>query len=353
MKKYFVVAVLIIASCKKDTAIDMKPINATGEILFISRRIPNSADWQMFLMNAGGTNQRAVSNSLVRCTPPVLSNSGIKVAFTTYENNYYNLYVVDIDGQNQKLLAKGKQFCGEPAWSPDDSNIAFVKNDDNSGGNYNIYSVQTDGSNETKLTSQNNNASPRYYDKNLIVFSSSNGTWSGIYKMNADGNNKQILTPQNKSFCNPVISPDGRKIAVASIDWNGSQIFIMNADGSNLKQITFTVSSKYFDTGYPRDGNGNPVWSPDSKKIAYVSYENGSPDIFTINSDGTKNKRLTDTQLRDENPCWTKDGNYILFSSNRNLNVSSDIYIMRAEGQLQTPLTNYIADDIYPAFIYK
>ena len=355
MKRYFVVAFILLSSCKKDAVIDMTPINEKGEVLFISRRISNSADWEMFLMNTDGTNQRPLSNNLVRCAPPVLSQSGAKVAFTTYDNNfYYNLYIIDIDGQNQKLLSRGKQFCGSPAWSPDDSRIAFVKNDNSVGGTYDIYTIKVDGSNEIKLTNQNNNFSPQYFpDNNSIIFSSSKDTWSGIYKMKNDGSNKQLLTPQNKSFGDPKISPGGNMISITSNDWNGSQIFVMNYDGSNLKQLTFTVSSKYFDTGFPRDGNCNPVWSPNGDKLAYVSYENGSPDIFIINSNGTGNKRLTDTPLRDENPCWTKDGNHILFSSNRNLNASSEIYIMRTEGQLQTPLTNYIADDIYPTFIGK
>ena len=79
MKKYFVVAFIILSSCKKDAVVDMTPINAKGEVLFISQRISNSSDWQMFLMNADGTNQRAVSNNLVRCSPPILSNSGKKL----------------------------------------------------------------------------------------------------------------------------------------------------------------------------------------------------------------------------------------------------------------------------------
>lgn len=355
MKKYFVAAFIILSSCKKDAVVDMTPINAKGEVLFISRRISNSADWQMFLMNADGTNQRAVSNNLVRCSPPILSNSGTKVAFTTYDNNfYYNLYIIDLNRQNQTFLSKGKQFCGSPAWSSDDSRIAFVKNDNNVGGTYDIYSIKTDGSNEIRLTNQNDNFSPIYFsDNNSIIFSSSNNTWTGIYKMNIDGSNKKLLTPPGKSFGDPKISPNGNMISVTSNDWNGSEIFVMNSDGSNLKQITFTVSSKYFDTGFPRDGNGNPVWSPNGDKLAYVSYENGSPDIFIINSNGTGNKRLTDTPLRDENPVWTKDGTYLLFSSNRNPNIASQIYIMRTEGQLQTPLTNYMGDNIYPTFLDK
>lgn len=352
MKKYFVAAFIILSSCTKDAVIDMTPINAKGEVLFISRRIPNSADWQMFIMNADGTNQRAVSNNLVRCSPPVLSNDKTKIAFTTYDINfYYNLYVIDINGQNQKFLSKGKQFCGSPVWSPDDNRIAFVKNDNIAGGTNNIYTIKIDGSNELKLTNQNDNFSPQYFpDDNSIIFSSSNNTWTGIYKMNLDGNNKILLTPQNKSYGDPKISPSGSMIAVTSNDLSGSQIFVMNSNGSNLKQLTFTVSSRIY-PGTPPDGNCNPIWSPIENKLAYVSYENGSPDIFIINSNGTGNKRLTDTPLRDENPIWTKDGNYIIFSSNRNPNVASQIYIMRNEGQLQTPLTNYLGDNIYPTFL--
>ena len=352
MKKYFVATLIILSSCKDEAVLDMTPIDIKGEILFISRRISNSSDWQMFLMSADGTNQRAVSNNLVRCSPPTLSHSGTKIAFTTYENLSNNLYMIGKDGQNLKLLSKGKQSCGSPVWSSDDSKITFVKNDNDVGGNVDIYSIQVDGSNEIKLTNQNDNFSPQYFSKgNSIIFASSNNTWTGIYKMNSDGSNRQLLTPPNKSFSGPKISPNGNMISITSNDWSGPQLFVMNSDGSNLKQITFTVSPKYFDTGYPRDGNCNPVWSPNSTQLAYVSYENGSPDIFIINSNGKGNKRLTDTRLRDENPCWTQDGNFILFSSNRNLNMSSEIYIMRTEGQLQTPLTNYVSEDIYPTFI--
>ena len=171
--------------------------------------------------------------------------------------------------------------------------------------------------------------------------------------MNINGSGKQLLSPSGRSYSSPSVSPDGKLISFVSNDWNGGQIFVMNADGGNAKQLTFTVNSKYFDTGFPREGNFGAVWSPNSSRMAYISYESGNPDIFVMNSDGTNKKRLTNNSLRDEYPSWTKDGQYILFSSNRDVTLSSEIYIMRTEGQLQTPLTHYIADDIHPLFISR
>lgn len=332
----------------------MSPIEATGEVFFIARRIPNRADWQMFLMNADGTNQRAVSNNIVRCAPPIVSNNGRKVAFTTYDNDFnYNLYVIDINGQNQTLLARAKYYCGSPVWSKDDSRIAFVKNENGERAT-DIYSINGDGTEEVRLTNDGGSFAPQYSpDNKSIIFSSYNTNWMGIYKMNTDGSHKQLLTPGEKSFRNPQISPNGKMIAMTSIDWNGSQIFVMNADGKNLKQITFTVTPDHDDTGFPRDGNGNPVWSPGSDKLAYVSSANKRPDIFVINSDGRGNKQLTNTGVKNEDPVWTKDGEYLLFTTYRNPIGAIQIYIMRTNGQMQTPLTNFEGDNVYPVFIYR
>jgi TolB protein len=216
--------------------------------------------------------------------------------------------------------------------------------------------VNVDGTDERKLTNSGDNYSPQYLSDNTIIFSSSQSSstvsgWSGIYSMNADGTGKKLLTQQGLSFGDPRISPDKRKIALTSLNWNGSQIYVMNTDGSNMKQLTFSVSPTHNDIGFPRNANSSPEWSPNSRSLVYVSYQRGNPDICIVNADGTRNKKLTSSTLRDENPCWTPDGQHIIFSSNRNMAVSSEIYIMKAGGQLQTPLTHYVSDDIFPSFI--
>lgn len=359
MKKYCIVTLIILTSCQKDVTDQLQAIDAKGEILFVSQRTPNNSDWQLVLMNADGTNQRLVSGKVVDCSPPVISNNKSKVVFTTYENAYRNLYVIDIDGQNLKLLDKARQTCSNPVWSPDDSKITYVRNDIGAAGNFDIYSINIDGTNRIQLTNQNDNYSPRYLpDNSAIIYTSLNGALSGVYKMNTDGSNKQLLSPAGKSFGVSSISPDGKMIAINSQDWNGTQIFVMKPDGSGLQQLTFTVEKNYFDTGFPRGGNCNPVWSPNSTRLVYESYENSTPDIFVINSNGSGNKRLTDNPLRDESPCWTNDGNYIIyaagkiwFEGNNPTYAGHVITIMSPDGRLKKQLTDNKISDVYPAFI--
>jgi TolB protein len=337
--------VALLSACSK--LID----NEKAKVVYISRRIENSEDWQLLSMSIDGQNQEVLSNFNLCCAPPAVSHDGLKVAFSIYDTLGYSLYTIGIDGSNLKRISSGVQFCGQPAWSADDSKIVFVKNINDYNNIYNVYVINADGSGETRLTNQNQNFSPQFSpDDNSIFYSSSVGNITGIYKMNPDGSNKQLLTPKNKSFGAPKISPDGNRLALTSIDWMGSQLFVMTMDSSSLKQITFTVEPNHWDSGFAVLGNSDPEWSPDGSKLVYVSYENGSPDVFVINADGTGNKRLTDTPLRDENPCWTNDGRTILFTSNRDQNLQAEIYIMKANGQGQKPITNYVGDDIYPQY---
>ncbi len=327
-------------------SVDMTPIQANGEIVYLSRTPPNG-DWLIFVMKADGTNKRLLCDSLVACHRPAVSNDGMKVAFITKTGNFY---VIDLNGQNLKRMAVGPGLLLS-AWSPDDSRIAFSRFD-SQAGYANIYTIHADGTNERQLTTNSGVLASFTPDNKSILYCGGNGTSYAIWKMNIDGSNKQLLTPAGISFTAPLPSPNGELIAMQSVTQKGSQIYVMRSDGSQLKQLTFSLNPwNQYSPEY--ENNDNAVWSPDSKKLVYECRENGSPDIFVINADGSGNKRLTNGPIRDEDPVWTKDGQYIVFSSNSYGSLESEICIMRTQGQLQTPLSKFWLDDIYPIYISK
>jgi TolB protein len=347
MKRY-VPLLCVLLACTKDNNTSNTPVlQGNEEIVFLSQRVPNDATWLLFVMNSDGSNQRQLTDDHLTCSPPVASNNGDHIAYTSYDPNEYKLWVVDKDGGNKSLLYNSNaDHSGDIAWSPDDKSLAFVVS---TLYGSDIYLINLTTRDQRKLTNGGYNYCPEFLDNETILYSSYNDNFSGIYSTKTDGSHAHLLSPRGKSFGHPKISPDRRKIAVTSGDVN--QVWVMNIEGTNARQLTSSVSPVSF-PGAPRDGNNNPVWSPDSKKIAYVTYAaNGSPDICVMNANGTMKKTLTNDRLRDESPTWTSDGKYILFSSNRDLSVGSEIYSMTANGSDQQPLTKYPTSDVYPVIL--
>ncbi len=121
---------------------------------------------------------------------------------------------------------------------------------------------------------------------------------------NAD-NDITRLTSVSDSYPDP--SPDGTRIVFQSNRTGIAQIYIMNADGSDLKQLT----------DYPR-GAETPVWSPDGRSIVYGAYVgDDNNDVFIMNPDGSSRKQLTGSPGYDGHPHWSADGQRIFYNSDQ------------------------------------
>src|SRR5215211_4919077 len=147
---------------------------------------------------------------------------------------------------------------------------------------------------------------------------------------------------QDKKVKPPASAPAGPMIAFTSNRDGNQEIYSMNSDGSNLRNLTNNPAS---DT--------EPEISPDGTKIAFVSTRDGilNPEIYTMNADGSNQQRLTkdDTNVADVHPTWSPDGGRIAFASNRDGN--QEIYTMNAaDGSGQENLTNNPARDSAPAY---
>jgi ABC-type sugar transport system substrate-binding protein len=165
----------------------------------------------------------------------------------------------------------------------------------------------------------------------MIAFDSDRDGNREIYVMDPDGKNTVNLTNNPADDFGPAWSPDGQEIAFVSNRENeqggGQYIYIMNADGSDVRQLT---------TGNNSD---HPDWSHDGSAIVFSSDANGNNEIYVIKADGgVEPTNLTNSDVQDTQPTWSPDGSKIAWLSGSDGNW--DIFVMYADGSNIKQLTD-------------
>ena len=159
-----------------------------------------------------------------------------------------------------------------------------------------------------------------------IVYSDS----SRLDVIRDDGTGKRRLTTSRYSEAQPAYSPDGKRIAFVSRRRGNEDIYVMNADGANVRRLTTA-----------RAPDLQPAWSPNGKQIAFTSQRNANYKIYVMNADGSKQRVLTRTAawVANSSPSWSPDGRWIAFASNRLKDGNGEIFKMRPDGSRVKRLT--------------
>jgi Tol biopolymer transport system component len=280
-----------------------------------------------------------------------VSGSNQKILFETTRDadGGHEVYSINPDGTGPTRLTNNPRDDRDAVWSPNGKQIAFRSTRDNVLGE--IYVMNADGTEVVRLTNSiGSNDEPSWSrDGKQIVFTSNRGAVdpaSGnfddddVYVMNADGSNVIRLTNDNTGDRSPVFSPDGRSIAFTSVrDHPGTgdaELYLMNVDGTNVTRLTFQHGRV-----------SHPSWDSHSRRIAFGLSGSAEGGIYTLNLDDLGLTRLTFVPDQgDDFPSWSADGSKLAFTSRRD--GDSEIYVMNADGTEQTRLTVNPGEDAFP-----
>jgi len=244
------------------------------QIIFESNRDGN---WEIYLMDADGQNQRRLSFNDSTDRQPSWHPKGNKIIFESNRNGRFQLFelVVKTGKINQLKIADSGNETLFARYSPDGSKIAFSLKESEQVSQIVI------ADRKWKIIRQLTNTTHRSYypywsksGKEIIYFSrkDTDNLVDEIYKTGIDaGVTVRLTTSTHHKFC-PAFSNDGKKIAfVSSMETIRPEIFIMNADGSGAFRITNN-----------EDGETMPHWSPDDSKLLITAFRNGNFEICEL-----------------------------------------------------------------------
>lgn len=282
------------------------------------------------------------------------------ILFSSHRNDVHDsqIYVMNPDGSGQRQLTFTRGHSWGPRLSPDGrffvfSSVVPGEHVDHSAtgggrvgqGHHEIYRANADGSGIVRLTNTNawNNVWAWSPDgRSVIIASDRDGGWE-LYRLSVEGEQGGILrltvNPAQDGW--PSSTPDGKHIVFASDREGGlSQIYIMDADGQNVRRLRYSAS---YDT--------LPSVSPDGRRIAFAAQSGSAQtgitsEIYAIDIDGANVTRLTSTVASNTDPSWSPDGSQLLFSSDRA--GITNIYLMNADGSGVKRLTSDQGEDVTP-----
>ena len=279
------------------------PINVSAQAPQRSTiAVASDGDLGIWLMNDNGGNPRLILpiDGNPRPSGLVWSPDGNQIAFHTELDKNIDVYVVNGDGANLRRLTKHESEDSWPTWHPSGQKIAFHTDRD---GNLEIYTMTSRGDILDNLT---NDAVKDHYpawspDARHIAFASKRGkTLGDIFLMNQNGEIVENLTNVRGEDFQPRWSWDGKQIAWTSARNGAAEIWAMDSDGANARQVSDLQDPKA--AGFRVR---EPSWSPDGKEIASAALGGGRANIRVHSAKGNLIwMDLPAIGAQDRSPAW-------------------------------------------------
>lgn len=268
---------------------------AESKIFFVSKRTGAKEIWQM---DYDGANQTQLTHLRSIALSPRISPDGHRLAFVDLgkRGSSIRMYSMDLNRMVSFPSTSGSDVS--PAWAPSGNSLAFSSS---RSGDPEIWTAAASGYSARQITAYKGpDASPVWNPKTgtQIAWISGRTGLPQLYIMEADGTNVQRLTDGGYAT-SPSWSPNGQFLAFA---WNrsygpgspgGQDIYVMDIASHRWMQMTHGIGRNDF-----------PTWSPDSRHVAFQNFQHGQRQIWTMLADGTGQHALT-TEGGNTMPNWS------------------------------------------------
>ena len=340
---------LLRGSPKKEILLQLAGL--TGDAYHVQRiRTEGSDDYEQTFTEKG--NMMTFTAKYTDDYSPAISPDGKWLAFASNRLQNTELYLMDLTTHTLQQLTHTDELDEYmPAFSPDGKSIAFVSERTRGGmmlppvqasgsdpKSATIYLMAVDGRNQRPLIDIDGaqrapvfspdgqkiafeSKAPMPKNKNGPANTENNATLE-IYVIQIDGTNKKQLTHNDVDDGHPTWAPNGKQIAFTGMVDDIYHIFTVNAAGGPVKRLTFENASHY-----------HPTFSPDGKRILYVSNAHNHYTLWMMDTDGTTKTQLTSHIGAHFEPSLSGDGKTLVFSSDRSDHMR--IYLMDLTSPIQ------------------
>ena len=258
-----------------------------------------------------------------------------RIGYVTKNNNQYNLWVADSDGQGASSALSSSQPIISPTWSPDGNRLAYVSFE---SGKPTIF-VHTISTGQRRLVSnfKGSNSAPAWSPdgKQLIATLTLSGH-SQLYLLDLASGKPKRISDSNSIDTEPAWSPDGVWIYFVSDRGGAPHVYRMPASGGSAERIT--LNGNY---------NTSPAVSPNGQHLAFVTRENNQYKLMVMDLSTRQTRYLTDT-IEDERPSFSANGRMIVYATK--VAGKEALMVTTLDGRVRSRLTGERGDIREPSW---